>query len=87
MRSVMKHLASIGMVAGAMAAGTSAHAALIMPTGDRANTVVLAFRTPVRRWPIERLKARTSALDARFDLNFTVLLKDLTDHSACAARS
>lgn len=57
---------------------------LIMPTGDRANTVVLAFRSPVRRWPLEQLKARTGALEARFDLNFEVLLKDLLDHNACA---
>jgi len=57
---------------------------LIMPTGDRANTVVLAFRSPVRRWPLEQLKARTGALEARFDLNFEVLLKDLMDHNACA---
>ena len=57
---------------------------LVMPTGDRANTIAFAMRTPVRRWPIEQLKARTGALEARFDLNFTALLKDLIDHNACA---
>lgn len=56
---------------------------LILPSGDRANTIVFGLRTPARRWPLAQLRARCGVLESRFDLDFATLLKDLQDHNAC----
>lgn len=56
---------------------------LVLPSGDRANTIVFGLRTTARRWPLAELRGRCSSLEARFELDFASLLRDLEQHNAC----